>query len=305
VRFAPLSFAAVLLASVSLTSCAAGSPSASDCAPLLQPGSLTAATRVSSTFGSSPKVKLPSDTEISYSEREVISHTDTNATVAHKGDLVSINFEVLNGTTGEVLDSTPFSAKKASAPVIVSKDFAFAGLYKGLLCASPGDRLLLAIAPQDGLGYAASGEWGLSPDSSLIMVIDVVSVSPPKANGTERQLPNGFPNVVTTGDGQVGVVLPPSTPPTEVRFAERIVGDGAKITAEDVVIGQSLSVDWSTKSVLSSTWQQGSPTSFGTQAQGTEIRTFLTGQTVGSQVVLIAPSATGATVTVVDILGVG
>lgn len=304
-RFAPLSISVVLIAAASLTSCAAGAPTPATCSPMLEPGSVTTATSVTGEFGSEPTVKLPSDTKISYSEREIVSHVGSDSTVAQKGDLVSINFQVLNGATGEVIDSTDFSPTKGSAPVVVSKDFAFAGLYKGLICATPGDRLLLAISPEDGLGEAASAEWGLSPESSLIMVIDVVAVSQPKASGSERQLPNGFPNVVTTSGGQVGIVLPPSNPPSEVRFAERIIGAGPKVTAEDVVVGQALSVDWATKSVLSSTWQQGSPTSFGTQAEGTEIRTFLTGQTVGSQVVIIAPSETGATVTVVDILGVG
>lgn len=304
-RFAPLSLAAVLVATLSLTSCSAQSTAADACTPALNPGSVTASSNVSTKFGSVPSVQVPEDTKISYSERQVISHTGSDTAVARTGDLASINFMVINGDTGEEVDATTFSVSKGAAPVIVTKDFAFSGLYKGLLCSSPGDRLLLAITPEDGLGEAAGTEWGLSPDTSLIMVIDVVSVGQPKANGSARQLPNGFPNIVTTDSGQVGIVLPPTTPPTEVRFAERIVGDGAMVAAEDVVIGQALSVDWATKSVLSSTWQQGTPTSFGSQAQGTEVRGFLTGQTIGSQVVIIAPSPTGATVTVVDILGVG
>lgn len=304
-RFAPLSLVAVLAAALSLTACSASSTQSADCTPALQPGSVTQATTISSKFGETPVVTLPEDTKISYSERAVISSSGTESRRAHEGDLVSLNFVVLNGETGEEIDSTEFSATKGSAPVMVSKDFAFPGLYKGLLCAKPGDRMVLAIAPNDGLGDAAASEWGLSESSSLVMVVDVVAVSQPKAAGAEQQLPNGFPNVVTTSSGRVGIVLPPITPPTEVRFAQRIVGDGPKVTAEDVVVGQALSVDWATKSVLSSTWEQGSPTSFGTQAEGTEIRGFLTGQTVGSQVVVIAPSPTGATITVVDILGVG
>lgn len=302
-RLAPLSIATAVLAALTLTSCS--STPAEACTPALDSGSLLAATTVSDAFGTTPEVELPDDVTITTSEREVITSTEDSHTYARKGDLVSINFAVLDATTGNVIDGTTFDSERGAAPVLLDPAFAFPGLYKGLFCAQPGERLAIAVAPADGLGEQASASWGIAADSPLIMVIDVLSVGPAVADGKVQQLPKGFPNVVTTETGQVGIVLPPTAPPTELRTAQRIKGTGSVVGPDDVVIGQALTVDWSTRQVLQSTWDQGSPTSFGTESQGTEIRSLLTGYTVGSQVVLIVPSSSGSTVSVVDIIGVG
>ncbi len=304
-RFAPLSLATIIAASLSLTSCASSSSDGLNCTPAMQPGSLTASTTVSGVFGEQPTVELPSNTAIQSSEREVLDDRQGQGRAAAEGDLLSINFAVFDGDTGTELDGTTFSAERGAAPVLVTPEFSFPALFNGILCAQAGDRLLIAAAPNDGLGEASATEWGISPDTTILLVIDVVNVSSPQATGAVRQLPSGFPNVVTTQTGQVGIVLPPSAPAAEIEVAERIVGDGPAVSAEDVVFGQAVSVDWATRSLLSSTWAEGSPTSFGSQAQGTDIRGFLTGYPVGSQIVMLLPSPTGATVHVVDILAVG
>lgn len=304
-RFAPVSIALLIVASFTLSSCAGETNQQALCEPVLNSGSLTESITVTPEFGVAPSLEIPEDTRIEISQRERITAPVTPGRFAQDGDLLSINFSVIDAETGADLDGTAFDSERGSAPVLLTEDFSFSGLYKGLLCAQPGERLLIAVAPEDGLGEGATAEWGISPESTLLMVIDVVEVTSTQAQGQLRQLPNGFPNVVSTSSGQVGVVLPPSMPPLDVRVSERIVGEGVAVKAEDIVFGQALSVDWATRSVLSSTWIDGSPTSFGTQAEGADIRGFLTGLTLGSQVVLILPSPTGATVHVVDILAVG
>lgn len=304
-RFAPLALAATVFASLTLVSCASTPTADGSCVPALKDGSITASTVVNDEFGTVPVVTLPESTATDGSQRRLVSHQGSDTRTAQPGDLVSINFVVLNGSNGDSLQSTDFDAHKGAAPVLLTEDFAFPALYQSLQCAVAGDRLLVAVAPKDGLGDALTTDWGLPADTTLLMVIDVVAVGPARATGPELQLPNGFPNVVTTENGTVGIVLPPSTPSTELRVAQRIKGSGPKVQADDVVIGQVLTVDWQTRSVLSSTWQQGTPTSFGTEAQGTELRTLLTGYSVGSQIVALVPSQSGTTVSVVDIIGIG
>lgn len=304
-RVAPIGVILILLTTFSLTACSAPAQSAAECKPLFEAGSVTEATKVSRTFGKSPVVKLPENTEISSSQRRVVSQTEETGTPAKIGDLVTLNYAVFDGETGKKLDETEFSKTKASAPLLVDKDFAFPGLYKSLVCAAPGERLLLAIAPKDGLGAAGADAWGLSPDATMIMVIDVLSTGEPRAEGQVQQLPSGFPNVVTTDTGQVGIVLPPSAPPTDVAVAERIRGEGAIVTPEDVVIAQSLSVNWDSRQLMASTWADGSPTSLGAEASGDPTRALLTGYPVGSQVVAIVPNPQGTVVYVIDIIGVG
>lgn len=304
-RIASISFTALTLAALTLTGCSSPNLPSDTCVPAAQAGSLTASMTVSPNFGSTPNVALPGETSVATSQREVIVSGSGDGMVAQDGDVVGINFVVIDGDSGRELDGTEFSRDRAAAPVLVSPDYAFPGLYKGLLCAQPGERIAMAIAPQDGLGEAASADWNIQPNTTLILIMDVLTVSPPKAEGQAAQLPNGFPNVVSTEAGDVGIVLPPVAAPTEVRVAESIIGRGQKVKPEDVVIGQAISVDWATRSVLSSTWRDGTPTSFGDQANGADIRGFLTGYPIGSQVVMLLPSPTGATVHVVDILAIG
>lgn len=304
-RIASLSITALTLVGLSLTGCTSAAREDAACSPAASPGSLTESTLVSDNFGTAPVVTLPEETSVATSQREVVASTSSSGMPARQGDVVGINFVVLDGQSGRELDGTEFTEDRAAAPVLVSADYAFPGLYKGLVCARAGERVLMAIAPQDGLGQEASAEWNIQPDATLILVMDIISVSPPRAEGQAAQLPNGFPNVVTDSTGAVGVVLPPVAAPTEVRVAESIVGRGSKVTETDVVIGQAISVDWATRSVLSSTWTDGMPTSFGDQASGADIRGFLTGYSIGSQVVMLLPSPTGATVHVVDILAIG
>lgn len=308
-RLTPFGLSTALVLSLTVTACSSSAPTQANCEPVLSGGSLTASIDVSGSFGEAPSVTLPSDTSSVTSQRAVVLTEDKpdaqQLVAAQPGDLVSINFTIINGSTGEEIESSEFSPTTASAPVILAPEFSFPALSDGLVCAQPGERLLITAAPADGLGPEASANWGLDEDTTLVIVADVIAVGPTRSVGEVRQLPNGFPNVVTTNNGRVGIVLPPSNPPADVRVAQRIAGSGAVVRAEDTVFAQVLSVVWDTRQILSNTWEQGQPTSLGAEVDGLPVRAELTGYRVGSQIVTITPGQSGPEVSVIDILGVG
>lgn len=297
--------AGLSLLAVGFTGCAGSAADARNCTSTLKPGNATDAVEVTGKFGSEPTVEIPEGTRAEVTQREVLESTNPDGRVAKDGDLVSLNFAVYEADTGTEIDSTPFSSTVGSSPVKVTADYTFTGLYEGLKCAREGERLLLAISSEDGIGAESAASWGISPDATLIMIADVVSVGSDRAEGEQQQLPNGFPNVVTDSAGRVGIVLPPSAPPTELREAARIQGEGTEVAAEMNVFAQVLTVNWQTRQVLFSSWQNGSPTSLGVEAGGPELRKLVTGHNVGSQLVVMVPTPEGVQVSVIDILGVG
>lgn len=308
-RLITLGLSVSIVLTLSVSACSSDPSSSAECDPRLSEGSLTQSITVSGAFGTQPELRLPDDSATSVSQRSVIlaeasSDQPLNRT-AKQGDLVSINFTIVNGATGEELESSEFSPTKASAPVILEPEFSFPALSEGLVCASAGERILIVAAPQDGLGAEGNANWGIDDDATLIVVADVIAVSALQSEGAVRQLPNGFPNVVTTESGRVGLVLPPSNPPEDVRVAARIDGTGVEVTADDTVFAQMMSVNWNTRALISSTWEQGSPISLGSEADGPPVRKELTGYKVGSQIVAITPGQSGTEVSVIDILGVG
>ena len=294
-----------ITAALTLTGCTASTPASDSCSPRLTEGPITASTEVKGEFGSVPKIVTSGKPSANASERKVVLSGDKDGRPAQANDVVSVNFLVIDADTGKELQVTEFDADKGAAPVILSQDFTFTGLYEGLLCAQPGDRVLLAIAPRDGLGSEALASFGVSEKSTLLMAVDVVDVRAPRSEGAVLQLPNGFPNVVTDSAGRVGIVLPPSNPGIVLKKAIRIEGDGSVIDKSDVVFGQVLTVDWTSRQILASTWADGSPTSFGSELDGDALRKQLTGYNVGSQIVLITPGQSGPQVSVVDIIGIG
>ena len=303
-RIVPASAAAALLIA-GLTGCSAQQAAQADCDPAYAPGSLSDGVTVLGEFGELPEVKIPEDAKISKAQRTVVSEAEDRGTLAVDQSLVSVNMTFFDSATGDQLYASPALQNAGQSPefLLLSKDQENP-LSAAAECAAPGDRVVLALDPEQSSQLVAQlgGEQG----SSLVGVIDVVDARPLAAQGPARGLPNGFPAVVTNDDGRPGLVLPPSDAPAGTTAATRIQGDGEKVAADDNVIGQVLTVGWDGQ-VRQNTWESGL-IALGTEEQvsqsGFTFRTELTGQKVGSQIVVVENVEGGSPqVSVVDILG--
>ncbi|WP_024355797.1 hypothetical protein [Leucobacter chironomi] len=304
-RLVPATAAAALLLA-GATGCSAQA-SAADCEPTLHPGALSDGVTVEGGFGETPEVSIPEDLQVLATQRTVVEEAADRSSIVEEQSLVGVNMAFFDPASGERLYESPgFAAADQSAEFLLVSEDAANPLSESLRCAAPGDRVVVAISPEEGSQLAM--QLGGDPEAPLVGVIDVVSAGPLAAHGPVRGLPNGFPAVVTDHEGRPGIVLPPRDAPAGTTSAVRVEGDGAEVGAEDNVIAQVLTVGWD-GTVQTNSWNTGLM-GLGNEQQisqsGNTFREQLTGAKVGSQLVIIEnESDAEAKVVVVDIIGVG
>lgn len=299
-RLVPATAAAALLLT-GLTACSAQNANAGDCASPLKHGALSDGVTVLGQAGEAPQVSIPEDVRIETSQRTVVSETeDAHAARVADGTLVGLTMNFYDASSGKQI----YSTDQDPAYMVVSKE-SETPITNAVLCAAVGDRVVLALSPDDSAPLAM--QLGGTAGASIVGVLDVDSAAPLRARGPERGLPSGFPAVVTNDEGRPGIVLPPTAAPKGTESAVRIAGDGAEVKAGSSVVAQVLTVDWDGRIADSSTWDS-TPVMMGDEKSapqsGYAFRAELTGKKVGSQVVIIENADGGAKVHVVDILGV-
>jgi FKBP-type peptidyl-prolyl cis-trans isomerase 2 len=287
------------LVALALTGCS--SDPNNDCGTALPSGKASQLVEATGKIGSKPKITVPTPVDTTKSERSII--TEGTGPQVHKGQVVEIQYTILDGATGEV-QQTSFGTNDTYPLALGSGN---AALSKGLQCAPVGSRVAVVISPKDSGGSGAT--------SSGIIVADIMKAYLAKANGAVRPSVNGFPTVVLAPTGQPGITIPSSgTAPKKARAEQLKVGDGATVKKDSIVILQYTAVGWEDKNIVFSSWQSGSPDlvsiSSGqsqlNQALPQDVLGQLVGKKVGSQVVIEAPASgqVPAAAWVVDILGV-
>lgn len=311
-RIVPATAAAALLLT-GLSACTSAPSVQGDCTPTLRAGALSNGVVVLGSFGEAPQVDVPDGIEIVTSQATVLPSAEEparDAVPAGSETLASVNMAIFDAETGAELYASPAFAGVGGPEFLVLTDEAVSPLSEAIRCALPGERVVLGLAPAD--AGMLSTQLGGTDGASLVGVIDVVSVAPLSAAerpgaSAPRGLPARFPAVVTDETGRPGIVLPPNAAPSGTTVAVRIAGTEAEVEAEDSVVAHVLEVDWQGNEIANS-WNTG-PMGLGTEEQisqsGYAYRAALTGQRVGSQVVIIENTGdTVPTVRVVDILGV-
>jgi peptidylprolyl isomerase len=276
------------------TSRAAAAPSASPAtstASCATSGAASQAVKVSGKAGAAPTVKFPLPTSATATERTVVSagHGDAVAT----GSSVKIAYELFEGATGKQLDQSGYTAAKK--PVILTADTSqyLPGLVQSIVCGKVGERFAAVIPASQAFGTKGSEQLGVGANHSLVLVGDILSLTPTKATGVVKTLPSGFPTVTLASSGQPTVTVPKATAPTTLKIADREVGTGDTVKSGDTVTVQYQGVLWRDGSVFDQSWGKSGPASFATTAVVKGFRDALVGQKVGSQVVAIVPPADG------------
>ncbi|WP_349627065.1 peptidylprolyl isomerase [Leifsonia sp. C5G2] len=287
------------LVAVALTGCSTDPNT--DCGTALPSGKASQLVEATGKIGSKPKITIPTPLDTTKSERSIL--TEGTGEQVHKGQVVEIQYTILDGKTGQV-QQTSYGSGDTYPLALGSGN---AALSKGLQCAPVGSRVAVVISPKDAGGTGAS--------SSGVLVVDILKAYLSKADGAVRPSVSGFPTVVLAPTGQPGITIPSSGgAPKKLRTEELKAGDGATVKKDSIAILQYTAVGWENKNVVFSSWQSGSPdiVSIGTgqsqlnQALPQSVLGQLVGKKVGSQVVVEAPAEgqVPAAAWVVDILGV-
>lgn len=309
-RIVPATAVATLVIA-GLTGCSAQANRAADCAEVMTSGALSDNVTVIGSYGSLPEISVKGDFDITDSQRTIVSKAEDRSKLADEQSLVSVNMAFFDEATGSALYASPVFTGQGESPefLMVSEELSNP-LSEAVRCSAAGDRVVLAMSPEDSAQIAS--QLGGTLGASVIGVIDVVDTRELAASGPVRGLPSGYPAVVTNDEGRPGVVLPPRMAPEGMSSATRIVGDGAEVTAGNNVIAQVMVVGWDGTPRMN-TWNPEDAQNYGLKALQSEdmiaqtgytFRSELTGKTVGSQVVIVENIDGNAQVVVVDIIGV-
>ncbi|MDJ0336824.1 FKBP-type peptidyl-prolyl cis-trans isomerase [Cryobacterium sp. PH31-O1] len=301
------------LVMTALTACASPGSAQASCDSTTTAGAATDLVSVTGDLGTAPDVNFPTPLKSATTQRSEIIAGSGEKIVA--GQLISAEINIYNGTNGNVIAQGAYD--EANAPLFLLNGADISGITDGLLCARVGERAVIVVAPEDGLAGTDTLPAGVAPTDTLVVVVDVVKAFLPRANGVDQTVANGLPAVVLDENGVPGIVVPGGDAPTTLEVGVLKKGAGEKIEEDSNVLVNLIGVLWKDKTVLSSTWSDGSPTQLVPNGVIKGLGTSLIGQTVGSQIVAVIPpdQGYGATATdtipaestlvfVVDILGV-
>jgi peptidylprolyl isomerase len=215
-----------------------------------------------------------------------------------KGAKITFDYVVVDGRTGTEL-GTSFGAAPI-ATVLDTKQTA-KGLVKSLVGSSVGSRVLIAVAPSEGLAANAlsRGAKNVKKDDTLLFVVDVKSVRTPlkRAAGDAVTPADGLPTVTLNATtGKPSISVPSSaTAPSQLVVQPLIKGTGATVASGQNITVHYTGVIWGSGKQFDSSWDRGTPADFqigaGKVIPGWD--TGLVGQTVGSQVLLVVPPDQG------------
>lgn len=268
---------------------------------------------VTGDFESKPVVKFKAPMSFEKSESKTLIEGPGEGDQVAPTSEVTLNYLGINASDGVPFITTWTDEGVQPATFKISQ--VFKGLTSGLVGAHAGDQVLLTLASADAFDRVGNSDQTVRPGDSIVMVVDVIAVDNPKVVPPEQ-----LPTLDTDKDGNPSGFTPKKDTPDSVGLLGSDVvtkGTGAVVKADDTVQVRYLGQVYPDGAVFDENYTAKGPLS-------TPLSAFpgwtesLTGQTVGSRVILTVPSelAYGATgdggdvppnadlIFVVDIVGV-
>lgn len=263
---------------------------------------------VSGKFGQAPKVKIPKDLEPGKKLKVSTAIKGSGEKIA-AGDTTFVKYafyqwakktgDDAKGSTSKQIGSSfdPQQQQAADKPLVLGKS-GVKGLDKGLVGQTVGSRVVLEIPPGQGFGQEGQ-QLGVSPSDSLVFVVDVQGAAHKNAGpqGTEKKLDDkDLPKVENGKPGEAPkVTVPKADAPDKLQTKVLTEGTGKPLAKGDQAIVNYQGQLWRNGKVFDSSYQQGVPAKFPIGTGGT-VPGFdkgLTGQKVGSRVMLVLPPSEG------------
>lgn len=210
------------------------------------------------------------------------------AAVTSDAQEVLFTVAIANGATGQMLVQGGTNLE-----TVTQWSTNYAGLADMLRCATAGSRIVGAV-PFSGFTPEAASNIGLAEGQSAAVVIDLNTVYPARADGVPQAVGSShLPSVVLAPDGRPGIIVPSSTPPTELAVEVLKKGAGPVVDAGATVRVHYTGVTWADGTVFDSSWEKGASAAFSLDQIVPGLATALEGQTVGSQVLAVIPPDLG------------
>jgi len=279
-----------LLAAGVLAGCGGGSPASTGT------GSVT----VSGAFGQTPVIKIPAaKAGHALAVKTLIQGTGP---VLHTTDTFLSNYAIYlwSGTAHRLVQSTFGStAHPGSGPQLLSGQL-LPGLEKALVGQKMGSRVLAVIPPKDGFGSRGNPQVGIKGTDTLVFVVDLIKNFAGNASATGTPVSDGgkgLPTVTAVTGSAPTIKMPASTPPTTLVTKTLLQGNGPVVIKGQTVVVQYVGATWATGKVFDASWNRSQPFGFTIDATPSKVipgwDQGLTGQRVGSRVMLVIPPAEG------------
>jgi FKBP-type peptidyl-prolyl isomerase-like protein len=159
--------------------------------------------------------------------------------------------------------------------------------------------VLEVVPPKDGFGRRGDASVNVTGTDTLVFVFDILAAVPTAGHATGTAMSHrsgaGLPQITMSAHGLVVTVPPTAAPPKTLVTRVLIAGHGPRLVPGDTVVTQLTGVLWRTGAVFDSSWQHGDPQSF-VLGSGQVIPGWnqgLTGQRVGSRLLLVIPPSLG------------
>jgi peptidylprolyl isomerase len=251
---------------------------------------LTAVT-VGADTASKPTVKVDTPFAIKKTADSTVTAGTGEALAA--GATVTFDYVLVDGRTGKEVQ-TSYGVSPAS--LVLDAKQTNERLVTALTGETVGSRVLLAIAPKDGLAKKITAK-GVKKNDTLLFVIDVKGVRTPftRATGEAVAPVDGLPTVQLAENGKPTITVPKSDPPKSLVVQPLIKGTGPVVQAGQTTSLQYTGVIWDSGKQFDSSWDRAQATTIPI-GKGSVIAGWdegLVGQTVGSQVLLVIPPDKG------------
>jgi FKBP-type peptidyl-prolyl cis-trans isomerase len=276
-----------LLAAVALAGCGGSSSSSSS----------TAAVTVSGSFGKAPAVTIPAQKAGATLTVKTLVHGNGQALARNDAFLGNYVIYLWSGTSHKLLQST---FKTGGKPTLFAGTL-LPGLEKALIGQKMGSRVLAVIPPKQGFGTSGDAQAGIKGTDTLVFVVDMIKDFAGNASATGQQVSNGGSGLPTVTAGAAGtapaIKMPSGKPPANLTTKVLIKGTGATVARGDTVVVQYVGSIWRNGYQFDSSWKRSQPFGFTIGASPSQVikgwDQGLTGQTVGSRVMLVIPPAYG------------
>jgi peptidylprolyl isomerase len=240
-----------------------------------------------------PKVKFAKPFAVKKTADSVIA-AGTGAMLA-EGQTAKIDYVVLDARTGKQIES---SYGKTTLPLVLDEKQTLKPLVAALTGKALGSRVLIAVAPKDGLAkrLKASKVKQVENGDTLLFVVDARGTQLSRATGDAVAPVDGLPTVALADNGKPTITIPSGVAaPTTLVAQPLIKGTGPVVQAGQTISVQYTGVIWASGKEFDSSWDRGQPADF-VIGKGQVIPGWdsgLVGQTVGSQVLLVVPPDQG------------
>ncbi|WP_050348547.1 FKBP-type peptidyl-prolyl cis-trans isomerase [Arsenicicoccus sp. oral taxon 190] len=210
--------------------------------------------------------------------------------VVKASDMVVANAIFVSGKTGKTLEDTFSRGTPQQIPV---KGW-LSGVAKGIVGQKAGSRVLVAIAPEDAFGAEGNQQAGIGPNESILTLVEIQKVGFKGEACKVVTSPDGLPQV-TAPDGKAATMKPVTTPaPKQPTLYVLKQGDGPVVQVGQTLSSQYTGMLWTNGTKFDSSYDNGGqpvPFPIGVGRVIPAWDKCLTGQKVGSRVLVVAPPA--------------